>query len=336
MCLYPKLILNRKYKPNKKNNYNPPPIKDKRAMFVPVGCGKCMECLKQKSREWRVRLIEEIISGEGNIQFITLSYSDKSLIELEKAVNEIGHENLDGYNLDNQIAKLSIRRFLERWRKQTGKSCKHWIVSELGQTRTERLHLHGLLWTSRNVKEIEQLWKYGNVWAGDYVNEKTINYIVKYIYKQDQKHKYYKPVILTSPGIGSGYLNRPDSKLNKFKGSETNVMYKTRSGIKLPLPIYYRNHIYTDEEKEELWMNILDKETRYVNGIKVDISETEEHYEELLKDQRIRNKELGFGNDEKNWDEIRYEKQRRYLKKLQRIKKENALNRRNQTPTGRS
>ena len=60
MCLYPKLIKNRKYIANKKNGGNIPPVNDLRVLMVPVGCGKCIECKKQKSREWSIRLQEEI------------------------------------------------------------------------------------------------------------------------------------------------------------------------------------------------------------------------------------------------------------------------------------
>ena len=39
MCLYPKLIKNRKYIANKKNGGNIPPVSDSRVLMVPVGCG---------------------------------------------------------------------------------------------------------------------------------------------------------------------------------------------------------------------------------------------------------------------------------------------------------
>ena len=48
MCLYPRLIKNPKYKPNKKNGGQVPPILDSRVLAVPIGCGKCLECKKQK------------------------------------------------------------------------------------------------------------------------------------------------------------------------------------------------------------------------------------------------------------------------------------------------
>ena len=49
MCLYPKLIKNRKYLPNKKNEYCAPVPDDERKEWVAIGCGNCMECIKQKS-----------------------------------------------------------------------------------------------------------------------------------------------------------------------------------------------------------------------------------------------------------------------------------------------
>ena len=92
MCLYPKLIRNRKYIANKKNEGKIPNLKDKRTQYVPIGCGKCMECMKQKAREWQVRLQEEIRENK-NGKFITLSYTDESLEKLEKEINRIGKKN---------------------------------------------------------------------------------------------------------------------------------------------------------------------------------------------------------------------------------------------------
>ena len=218
MCLYPKFIMNRKYIPNKKNKGIPPTIKDGRTLYVPVGCGKCMECRRQKAREWRVRLQEEVRTDARTAYFVTLSFSDKSLIELERDLNC----NLTGYNLDNKIATLAVRRFLERWRKTFKESVKHWLVTELGHESTERIHIHGIIWSSPLdcydlqldfVALLKSHWKYGNIWVGAYVNERTVNYIVKYINKADAKHKYYIPIILCSKGIGKNYLSRPDIKI---------------------------------------------------------------------------------------------------------------------------
>jgi protein required for attachment to host cells len=316
MCLYPKIIKNRKYVSNKKNKGVVPVAQDRRVLYVPVGCGKCMECRKQKSRNWQVRLHEEIKENR-NGKFVTLSFSNEALNELEKEVKE-----LTGYERDNEVATIAVRRYLERWRKKYKKSVKHWLVTELGQKKTERIHIHGIMWTDEK-EDIEKIWKYGNVWVGEFVNGKTINYIVKYVNKVDSLHKEYKSKILTSKGIGSGYINGINVKNNKYKEKGTNERYTTRSGIKMALPIYYRNKIYSEAEREKLWLEKLDEETRYVNGVKVDISKGEEEYHKTVEYYRVLNKRLGYGDNEINWERKRYENERRNLKKMERLKESN-------------
>ena len=158
---------------------------------------------------------------------------------------------------------MAVRRFLERWRKKYKKSVRHWLITELGHNGTNRVHLHGVIFTN-NPEDIEKIWSYGWVFIGDYVNNATINYIVKYVTKIDLVHKNFVGKILCSKGIGSNYLNRLDSKYNLFNDTETREYYKTREGLKLSLPIYYRNKLYSDDERERLWLNLLDKEERWV------------------------------------------------------------------------
>lgn len=320
MCLYPKLIKNRKYIANKKNKGIIPPLptimingkeyKDTRVLEVPVGCGKCMECLKQKNREWSVRLQEEIRHDKTG-KFITLTFSPE---ELEKLGSEI---KATGYMRDNEIATLATRRFLERWRKDKKKSVKHWFVTELGQENTEHIHIHGIIWTTENEKYISEKWKYGNIWIGKYTNERTINYITKYINKIDPKHKEYKPKILTSAGIGKGYFDRTDYLKNRYK-QNTDERYTTKQGVKLALPIYYRNKIYSDEEKEKLWIEKLNKNERYVNGEK---TTSDDEYNKLREYARALNKELGYGDDTINWEQKKYENERRNIKYIEKIRK---------------
>jgi hypothetical protein len=322
MCLYPKLIKNRKYISNKKNGGNIPPVTDNRVLLVPVGCQKCIECKKQKARNWQVRLHEEIRHSK-NGKFVTLTFSNESIAKLAEEI-----KGISGYNLDNEIATLATRRFLERWRKKYKKSVKHWLVTELGGNGTENIHLHGIIWTNESAETINKIWKYGFTWIGDkqnggYVNEKTINYIVKYVNKTDEKHKEYNSKILTSAGIGRNYIQRQDAETNKYKGEKTKETYTTRNGVKLALPIYYRNQIYTEEEKEKLWLNKLDKEIRYICGEKIDISKGEENYYKGLEYYRKLNKRLGYGDDSKNWELKRYENERRNIKILTRIKNAN-------------
>ncbi len=101
MCLYPKLIDNKRYKPTKKNNYNPPPAPaDQRLLYVAVGCSRCIECRKQKARNWSVRLQEELRHDKSG-KFVTLSFSNEKLNEIHNKLKT----NANGYQLDNNFGQ---------------------------------------------------------------------------------------------------------------------------------------------------------------------------------------------------------------------------------------
>jgi hypothetical protein len=82
------------------------------------------------------------------------------------------------------------------------------------------------------------------------------------------------------------------------------------------LPIYWRNHIYNEKEREKLWIEKLDKNERWVMGQKIDISETDQEYYKAMYSARIKNQRLGYGNNESNWEQKEYENNRRNLKKM--------------------
>ena len=83
MCLYPRLIKNRKYTANKKNGGNVPVFNDIRTLYVPISCGQCIECLKKKGREWQIRMSEEL-RNNNEAKFITLTFNKESLNELKQ------------------------------------------------------------------------------------------------------------------------------------------------------------------------------------------------------------------------------------------------------------
>ena len=75
---------------------------------------------KKRAREWSIRIHENLKYEFGYFVTLTISpESMKNLMEIEEVKEIKGNENA--------IAKLALRRCLERIRKQTGKSLKHWI-----------------------------------------------------------------------------------------------------------------------------------------------------------------------------------------------------------------
>lgn len=294
MCLYPKLIKNKRYCKTKKNKGVIPPCPDERLKYVTAACGKCFECMKQKGRAWQVRLSEEI-RNDSNATFVTLTISNESWVELRKKYS---------YSSDEDYIKKMVRLFLERIRKETKKSIKHWLTTERGEKNTERYHLHGLIWGDKDGTLTTRHWQYGFVYIGEYVNERTCNYVTKYITKRDEKHKDFIPTILCSAGIGANYLNRADSELNRYRESKTNETYRLRNGMKLNLPIYYRNKLYTDEEREQLFLEKIKKGKVWIMGQECDIRD-EATYFAMLRDAQKRARQL-HGDDPVKWDEAKY------------------------------
>lgn len=300
MCVYTEYIKNPKYKPNKKNNYNAPICKDGRLLYVPIKCGKCYQCRKERARNWSIRLCEEIKTSK-NPYFITLTFSNAALSSLaNKAKN----------NSENQIVTKAVDLYLDRYRKKTGKKLKHWFITELGEQKG-RIHLHGIIWG--DIEAAKSKWEYGNVFVGAYVNEKTINYIVKYMIKINEINKKYIPIVLCSKGIGKGY--EKNKERHKYaEGGKTIETYRYRNGSESALPQYYRNKVFTEEEKEKLWIEKQERGYRYIGRKKVSLDDEEKYMIEL---KVLREKYQRIGGDEpKEWD------REKHLNKLRRMKKE--------------
>ena len=315
MCVYPRLIPNPKYLPNKKNKGNPATPSDYRLMTTAIGCGKCFECREQYARDWKIRMYEELrgaMQQEKAMHFVTLTFSEE---KLQKYINETINEET-GEISENEAATLATRHFLERWRKKHKKSLRHWLITELGHTGTERLHIHGIIIVDKPITR-EYLFKYWqNGWAdnGEYVNLRTIGYITKYITKIDKDHPEFTGKILCSSGIGDWYFKAGHGKrFNEYCGLDTKEYYRSKQGYKMSLPIYYRNHIYTEKEREKLWLQKLDKQKTWLDGVEYDISTNDgiNKYQRALKEAQKKNKKLNYGKIE--WDWEIYNKSIKYL-----------------------
>ena len=184
MCTYTRRILNKKFTPTRKNGWNPPVCHDERLRYIEIECGHCYECKRKKARQWRIRMAEQLRETPTAV-FFTGTFSPE---RIEKICTRYGIKEEEA----NEIATKEVRLFLERLRKQNGgKSVKHWIVTEKGHTNTRRIHIHGLFFAENDMTQQSLTWLLRNNWIagycynGQYVNEKTINYISKYLTKTD-------------------------------------------------------------------------------------------------------------------------------------------------------
>ena len=65
---------------------------------------------------------------------------------------------------------------------------------------------------------------------------------------------------------GKKWIKGVDAKRAKYVPHGTLEEYRGVDGIKKGLPIYYRNLIYTEEEREKLWIEKLNKGERWIGG----------------------------------------------------------------------
>ena len=87
-----------------------------RFRYVEVECGHCFECRKKKRREWRIRNYEQLKETPHAV-FFTGTVSPQ---RYEYICKKYDFKN-DG-SQDNEIITKIHRLFLERIRKETGKS----------------------------------------------------------------------------------------------------------------------------------------------------------------------------------------------------------------------
>lgn len=279
MCYFPIKILNKRFIPTRKNGYNPPECPDERLRYITAECGHCFECRKKKRNMWRIRMKEQKKDTPIGV-FFTGTVSPARYEEIKNK-----------YNLkdDNDIATKIIRLFLERIRKETGKSIKHWIVTEKGHTNTRRIHIHGLFFDTLNIGKynLERLlkrnWIDGYSYNGYSTSEKCINYISKYMTKRDDINPEFIGKVLASPGLGAGYTKRA-KQYHTYHGEHTHEEYINYNGTKETLPRYYKEKLWTEEQRQELWIIKENKGVKWIGKQKFNTNSQEEResYESIL------------------------------------------------------
>lgn len=326
MCYLKKRIRNPKYLPNKKNNFNPPVCTDERKRYIEIECGECPECRKKKRREWSIRISEELKNNRSAV-FFTGTLSPKRMSELERKYDT---------KEKNEIITKECRLFLERIRKRTKKSIKHWAVTETGE-KNGRVHIHMICfsqtldkWKLTNL--LWDAWTAGYKYYGKYCNSKTAYYITKYMLKENKADKDFRPKILTSKGIGAAYCFKESSKqrhayVKKTPEVRTIETYLTDKWTEIALPKYYKMKLWEEDVRDQLFTEKLDDEITWIGKESYSIRTEEEREQvEKLEKEYKNNMVLLWGFSEKNLNEIKNEraikrkKKYKYLIRTEKIK----------------
>lgn len=166
--------------------------------LIPLPCGKCVECLQQKSVEWSYRLKDELKQHKESC-FVTLTYA----------------------NTDGELHKRDYQLFLKRLRKHIQpKKIRYFLCGEFG-SKGKRPHFHILIFgyipkdlilfkTVKGIKyylseELSNLWGQGYILV-ERICDEHLKYVTKYMQKlNDVEDKGQKPFIAMSNRRGIGY-----------------------------------------------------------------------------------------------------------------------------------
>lgn len=320
MCLFKKRITNPRYKPTRKNGYNPPACPDENLRYIYVDCGLCHDCRKTKRRNWAIR-IKEQLKDTPEAVFFTGTFDNKRLEKMKSKWN---------LKTENEIATKELRLFLERIRRETGKSVKHWVVTELGEN-NGRIHIHGIFFCENGMTKYRLLgllwdkWTAGYKYYGKYVNEKTANYITKYMTKENKKFPNFVGKVLATKGIGNGYFKK-EYNLARHKYEPRTALrrtiesYRNEKGKEQALPQYYRTKIWTEEEREKLMLEKIQEKTIWIKGEKYPYGTEQEikEAENVMESERNKMKTM-YGED---WDWIEEIRSKRRTERFKKYRKD--------------
>lgn len=272
MCLFPSSILNKRY--GARSNAHPA------LKYVTAKCGVCIECRQQRAREWQQRLHEEVRGGKyKNPKFITLTVDNETAakygIDYEGKQPKGSEEKKKLYEKEHTMMKDLVRKWRLKCNKGKIKQV-HFFVTEHGETSTERIHIHGILWG--DVEKAMEKWSAGFADIGE-MRDSTIPYVVKYMYKQSSEHPDYKSIVLTTPGIGKCYVEQAKRcGINTFKAGKENYVYILPNGRKIALCEYYMKKLLTDGQREHRRKLLWKKGKRWVRGLEYDIQNNNRAY----------------------------------------------------------
>lgn len=230
-----------------------------------VPCGYCPACLSNKRNEWSIRLNEEMRISES-AYFLTLTYDDDHIkykhkqgqktytfIQLMKLAKK---ESIAGVDIET-LDKFDLQNFNKRLRKfqseHTETKIRFYAVGEYG-TETQRPHYHGIYFnlSKTTAENIEKIWKNGQIMAV-VATPASIHYVTKYVinktsqeYEKQGKHPPFA-LMSRNKGIGYNYVKR-----TKDYHKQTQNAFHTNGDITTNLPKYYKDKIFTEEEKKKI------------------------------------------------------------------------------------
>lgn len=212
---------------------------------IPVRCNKCANCVSTRISGWTFRLIQED-KNSLSAHFVTLTYNNEHL-----------PRTANGFKTLN---KKHVQDFMKRLRYYSPKvpKIKYYAAGEYG-TNTKRPHYHIILFNA-TPDNVELAWRdkngspLGTCYFGT-VASASVGYTLKYISKKAFKKVHSRDdripeFALMSQGLGKSYLT--DAMRQWHEEDMYNRMYLHFEGKKLSMPRYYKDKLYTKEQRQHI------------------------------------------------------------------------------------
>lgn len=263
-------------------------VNDRYVFGHTVNCGKCYNCLKNRALAWNYRLeVESNHYQNSKCCMVTLTLQDHNIPRTKDGVMTLSHRHVQDF----------IKR-LRYYEKQSGnkRDIRYFCVGEYGG-KTRRPHHHIIFFnviSHNNIVKAYQEEQYRVKRLLNHIIEKSKNgqprktytpnkhgvygrltideltdgtrkYVANYMVKErwtkrpkDVKREY------TACSIGIGYQKLMDKEfVNHYLHNPQNTTVTTKEGFVMPLPRYYRNKIFTADERRLLYYEFLYSEYRY-------------------------------------------------------------------------
>lgn len=204
---------------------------------VEVPCGKCPACRHRRAAAWSFRLLQQE-RGCASAYFVTLTYSTDNL-----PISDYGLMTLCPSHVTDFFKRL---RYYDE-----SKSIKYFLCGEYG-TVNKRPHYHCIIFNC-DADNLVKAWDKGHLDIGT-VTGASINYTCGYMDKpfdvekgsdfDDRVPEFQR----MSKGLGVSYLTK--DMVDWYKADLTRLYVVLPGGEKWPMPRYFRDRIFTDEEKK--------------------------------------------------------------------------------------
>ena len=216
---------------------------------VETRCGKCPVCRKRYVSDYTIRLQEEDKVSSSSF-FITLTYAPEHVPLTE--TNQM------------TLVKQHHKNFIKALRKRNKATIRYFGVGEYGDLGS-RPHYHIILFNLEDAKligkskegypeyyskAVDKSWNKGNIQIRA-VGFESIAYTLSYMNKgrkighhpNDPREPEFN---LKSKGLGKAWLTEENIKQAILQGRN----YMTVNGYKKPMPRYYKDKIFDEEQKQ--------------------------------------------------------------------------------------